>query len=798
MTTTTFLYAPGKPGIVPRWTSSGKIGVGTAISGDCNVWYTISHGIINEVYFPRVDIANIRDLGLIVTDGKEFFSEEKRHAVHDYTTLYEGVPAGHIINTCEQGRYKIEKKIIADPRRNVILQETIFTPLIGKLEDYHLYVLLAPHILNAGLGNNGWTGEYKRTPMLFAQKDWITLACASSSPFINMSCGYVGTSDAWLDIKENKRMTQFYKRAVDGNIALAAEIDLKASGGKFILALGFGNVPDAAALQTRAALQRDFDWALEEFKEGWQDVQKLYMDLSQVDKAGASLFRTSTTVLKTHEGKHFMGSVISSLSIPWGASKGDNDLGGYHLIWPRDQVQTAMALLAAGDFESARQALLFLMCTQEADGHWFQCLWADGSPYWQGLQMDETALPVLLADNLRRKNFINGMSPWKMVFKAASFLIKNGPITQEDRWEENGGFTPYTIATEIAALLAAADFFDDKDLKAEAQYLREVADYWNESIERWIYVENSKLDQKYGVKGHYVRIRPADSFVSDAYEDQLIMIKNQPAGQNVYHFADIVSPDALAMVRYGLRSANDPRILDTIKIIDAMLKTVTVKGTVWHRYNEDGYGEHQDGAPFDGTGMGRGWPLLTGERAHYELAKGNKQGAFELLRDMERLAGMGGMIPEQIWDSADIPERALYNGHSTGSAKPLVWAHAEYIMLLRSLQDGKVHDMPPQTVERYLKNITKCVYVIWRFIDKIKTMPQGKKLRIQINAKANVRWSQDGWKTYSDIESVFNDLGVYFVNLPVDKLPSGSKISFTFFWIDSQKWEDANHDITVE
>ena len=283
------------------------------------------------------------------------------------------------------------------------MQETTFTPLVGNIEDYHLYVLLAPHILNAGFGNNGWTGDYKGTPTLFAQKDWITLACASNFPFLNMTCGYVGTSDAWLDIKEHKRMTNFYKKAMNGNIALAAEIDLKASQGKFVLALGFANVPDGAAQQTRAALMRDFDWALHEFKDGWQAFQSQCTDLSVVDKAGGYLFRTSTAVLKTHEGKHFMGSVIASLSIPWGASKGDNDLGGYHLIWPRDQVQSAMALLAAGDIESARRAQLFLMCTQENDGHWFQCMWADGSPYWEGLQMDESALPVLLAHNLEEK-----------------------------------------------------------------------------------------------------------------------------------------------------------------------------------------------------------------------------------------------------------------------------------------------------------------------------------------------------------------------------------------------------------
>src|SRR5262245_785281 len=159
------IEAPGKPGIEPRWTSSAKLGVGTAMSGACNVWFTLSHGIINEVYYPRVDIANTRDFGLIVTDGAEYFSEEKRHAVHEYATLEEGVLAFHLTNTCNQGRYSIEKIIFADPERNTLLQKIVFKPLQGSLKDYHLYFLLAPHLNNAGYGNSGSTGIFKGISM---------------------------------------------------------------------------------------------------------------------------------------------------------------------------------------------------------------------------------------------------------------------------------------------------------------------------------------------------------------------------------------------------------------------------------------------------------------------------------------------------------------------------------------------------------------------------------------------------------------------------------------------------------
>lgn len=222
---TTSVAPPGKPGITPRWTSSKKIGAGTAMTGDNNVWFTISHGIVNEVYFPIIDKANIRDMEFIVTDGSSFFSEEKKQTLHRYKTVEEGIPAFQITNTCMEGRYRIDKIVITDPRRDVLLQKVTFTPLSGALDNYHLYLLLAPHILNCGQGNTGWWGDYKGIPMLFAQRDWVTLACSPSIPFLQMTCGYVGVSDAWQDLHAHKILTRTFNHAADGNIALAAEID---------------------------------------------------------------------------------------------------------------------------------------------------------------------------------------------------------------------------------------------------------------------------------------------------------------------------------------------------------------------------------------------------------------------------------------------------------------------------------------------------------------------------------------------------------------------------------------------
>lgn len=789
--------APGKPGNIPRWTTGAKVGVGTAYSADSNVWFTISHGIINEVYYPRIHIANIRDLGFIVTDGKEFFSEEKRHTEHSYSTLEDGVPAYRIINVCNKGNYKIEKRVITDPKRNVLMQEVTFTPLVGRLEDYHLYALLAPHIFNAGYGNNGWIGQYKGHEMLFAEHQGHILAFQANVPFKKMTCGYVGVSDAWQDLYQNKQLTRFYNHAKDGNIALCAEIDLLASKGKFVMVLAFANNIEEAGLQLRSSLFKDFDLEIQEYAAGWRNLKKQLIDLSTVDAQGGVLYRTSASVLKIHEGKHFSGGVIASLSIPWGATRSDHDLGGYHLVWPRDQVHTAQSLLAAGDRSGARHTLLFLMGTQELDGHWVQCMWEDGTPYWTGNQMDETSLPILLADSLRREHCLTGINPIEMVERAATFIAQNGPTTQQDRWEEVSGYTPYTLAVEIAALLAAADFVELAGKKNEAEFLRDTADWWNHNIEKWLFVNNTDLCHFHKVDGYYVRFTPFEKLMAEQPESKKITLKHLPEGQNIALYTEIVSPDALALVRFGLRKPDDPRILSTIKVIDAVLKTETKKGAAWHRFNRDGYGEHEDGTPFDGTGIGRAWPLLTGERAHYELAKGNINEAIRLLRVFANFAGVGGMLPEQVWDADDIPEKKLFNGESAGSAKPLVSAHAEYILLLRSLRDNKVYNMPPQTVERYLINKTKPKYAIWRFNHKFLKMPHGLKLRIIAHSDSIIRWTADGWQTIKNDQFKVNNLNIRYIDLPTDGLPWGTKIEFTFYWNEYNKWEGINYVVEI-
>ena len=800
---TTEPFAPGWPGISPRWTSSAKTGVGTALNQTSRIWFTLSHGIFDEIYYPREDQACIRDMGLMVTSGTDFFSEEKRQTGQQIESLAPGVPAYKLTNTCLQGKYRIEKEILADPKRDVVLQQTQFTPLQGKLDDYHLYVELAPHLGNQGANNTAWIGDYKGLPMLFAEREGVALALACSAAWVKCSAGFAGTSDGWQDLMQHNQMQWSYERAENGNVALTAEVDLQQCAGNFVLALGFGANAFEAGQRALASLLDGFESAREMYVREWQSWLETLLPLKfpQSGKTTQNLYLVSAAVMRTHESKRFPGALIASLSIPWGFSKGDNDLGGYHLAWPRDLVESAGGLLAAGAHGDTRRVLFYLQITQEADGHWPQNMWLDGSPYWTGSQMDETAFPILLVDLANREKALKSADLkrlWPMVKRAASFLVKNGPVTAQDRWEEDPGYSPFTLAVEISALLAAADLADLSEETEISTYLRETADAWNSSIERWIYATDTELTRKLGIDGYYVRIAPPDAADVLAPAKGSVIIKNRLPGEALTEAENIISPDALALVRFGLRSATDPRILDTVKAIDAVLKTDLSYGPGWYRYNQDGYGEHDNGDPFDGTGIGRVWPLMAGERAHYELAAGNKDEAIRLLHVLEASAGAGNLIPEQTWDNADIPDRELFFGKPSGSAMPLVWAHAEYVKLLHSIHDGRVFDMPPQTVKRYITDKVESSRVIWRFDEKRLTIPVGKTLRIELLAPATVHWTTDNWQTTRDSEThEVKGLGVHLLDLPTDNYSLNTTLIFTFRWSLSNNWERMDFLIKV-
>ncbi len=778
--------APGKPGAKPRWSSGAKAGVGTSVSKNSRVWFTVGSGAVNEVYFPDVDKANTRSVRFLVTDDRGFFSNEMSDTSSLVRTIGEGVPGYLVESTCREGRYRLTKEIISDPARDCLLVRVQFEVLQSG-SPLHLYLEIDPHLKDCGEGNTAWVGQYKGIPMLFAARDTSVLAAVCTVPYLESTCGYIGRSDGLTDLKQNGKLTELYNVAPEGNVALCAKLDWQSSGGSFVLSLAFGSEPAEAGLQARAGMLQPFSDARERFVREWQEEHAQRRPAPQVDGVDPAIYPISTAMLACQESKCFPGGFIASLSIPWGFAKGDKDIGGYHVLWPRDLAEVAMGRLAAGDPAAARSGLFYLACTQKEDGSWSQNMWLDGTEHWSAEQMDGIAIPILLADQLRRAGELGHADPWPMIRNAVSYLVQNGPVTAQDRWEAVPGYTVYTMACEVAALLAAADFADDAGEPGTGQFLRETADAWNDAIDSYTYVTGTKLAREHGVEGYYVRIMPRDVVENRDPHRLRITLPNHLWGTRSRRAVEILSPDALALVRFGLRSAHDPRLLSTVKLLDATLKRELSTGPGWIRSTDDGYGEHSDGAPFNGRGIGRCWPLLAGERAHFAVAGGDREMAGKLAQTISRQTSAGGMIPEQVWDAPDIPQHQLFNGHPTGSGMPLAWAHAEFVKLLRSIEAGQVWDMPPQPVERYQVQQRSSPFEIWNDKERRAWVTPGKSLRVDLRAAAEVRWRFDGegvWQTARTGDPV---LGVHSctIHLPRQK-GSWRKLAFEL-WPDGGK-----------
>jgi glucoamylase len=811
-TTSERRLAPGAPGSESHWTTAAKDGVGTALNESIGstslVWFTIEGGRLTEIFYPRVDRACTRDLRFVVTDGDQFFSDELTDAEHSLEMPVDGVPLYHLVNRCRQGKYRLAKTIFSHPDQDAVIQITRFEPLNGSPEALRLFVLVAPHLGNMAKGNTAWLGDHNGVPGLFAQRGTHCLALLSSAPWVAGSAGFAGVSDGLSDLQRHKRLTGEYDRAEDGNVVLTGEVDLKACGGTFALAVGFGTDPAEAGHRAVSSLADDLGRVQADYVNGWERWQQRLSAPKQAGgRGGRNFFRLSASVLRAHGDGSIPGAMIASLSTPWGEARGDGDkalgTGGYHLVWPRDLVESAGGLLAAGARSDAERVLAYLRAIQHGDGHWPQNLWVSSAHHGEGIQLGETALPVLLFGLLRRNDVLTAersAAYWPMIKRAATYLVRSGPSTQEDRWENQRGYTPYTLATVISAFLVAAELAEEQNEPTVGSYLCEIADAWNTAIESWLYVTDTELARRIGVEGYYVRTIPPELDDRPAPRLGHVRLKDPDAAKNGIRFTEIVSPDALALVRFGLRRPDDPRIVSTVKVIDALLKAETPRGPAWRRYNGDGYGEKPDGSPYmsrSDAGLGRAWPLLTGERAHYELAAGRRDEARRLARAMETLAGDGGMIPEQVWDSDDIPERGLFRGRPAGSAMPLAWAHAEYLKLVRSIDNGQLFDMPPQTVQRYIRDAIVAKHVIWRFNHPTEQIMPGDILRVETLAPARVLWTHDNWTSRHEVRTRDTGLGLHVSDLPTQRLKRGTAIVFTFFWPECDRWEGKDFAVRV-
>lgn len=657
-------------GTPASWAEGAKAVIGTALGEVSRVWFTLASGRLTEVFYPTPDRACIRCLDFVV-GGDRFASNPADDAVHRYTQLDDGIPLVSISSRDRAGRYRLDRETVADPRSSVVLQRVQWV----AHGQPRLYCVLAPHVDNRGDNNHAMVFDHLGAQVLAAHRAGVAVALACSQRWARCTAGVVDDTEAG-DLRRHHALTRCRARA-HGQVELIGELDLSCDA-SFVLALGFAHTPHEAAHLALGALSRGYDAIRAQFAAEWRAFR------SRVTlPASCRLWTRSLTVLKTLEAKRIDGGRVAALSTPWGPARGPGIAGTYHLVWTRDLVAAAGGLLAGGIHAEAREALAFLTTTQRPDGHWPQNMLLDGEQVLGKAERDEAALPVLLIDLLRREQALSERElqlAWPMIARAAHHLVLRGPTTALDRWEDTSGATPFTIATEIAALVCAAEIAARLGDARSACRFHATAECWDAEIEPLLYRRGGPLADLVGVDGYYVRARVPDQPFPE------LDLAHLPATE--------VSPDALALVRFGVREPDDPRIRNTVRVIDAVLAVEIPGGYAWRRYPGDEYGEHANGAPFDGHGIGRPWPLLIGERAHYELARGDRDAAGRLFRMMERCASETGMLPEQVWDGPDLPDRGLYRGGPTGSAAPLGWAHAEYVKLCRSLADGRVFDRP--------------------------------------------------------------------------------------------------------
>ncbi|HSD96159.1 MAG TPA: glycoside hydrolase family 15 protein [Sulfuricaulis sp.] len=777
--------APGAPGIPPTWSSSAKDMVGCAL-GSSRLWYTVGYGIVNEVYYPRIDIPQIRDLGFIIADGKGFWVEVKRLRGRTLRAAAPGVPGVEVVH--HHPRFDLTLRIAPDQRRDVLL---IDVQLEGD-ENLRPYALLAPHLGGTGYDNHAAVDEYHGRRVLWAEQRPFGLALAAvdatqRDAWGRASAGYVGMSDGWQDFKHNGAMQWQYREAGPGNVALMGELPRRST-----LALGFGSSRESAATLAVGALTQPFANHWQAHIDHWQawhagcdECCKYAPDLPA---ALREQFTTSAMVLRTHLDLTYPGAMVASLSIPWGNTR--NERGGYHLVWPRDLVECAGALLALGAEDKAREVLRYLISTQHADGHWNQNQWLGGKPFWQGIQLDETAFPVLLAARMHEHDALAGTEVTDMVRRALGFIARTGPASDQDRWEENAGVNAFTLAACIAALVGGAHFLEP----AARDMALALADDWNAQIEIWTVARRTDLARRTDVAGYYVRVAPADTLMNEEALSETLPIKNRVQDPGL-SATEQIGTDFLQLVRFGLRRADDPLIVDTLKVVDELLKVDTPNGPAWHRYNGDGYGEHPDGTPFNGSGQGRAWPLLTGERGHYELCAGRDP--LPLLAAMASMCGQGGLMPEQIWDSEAIPARWLYPGRPSGSAMPLAWAHAEYIKLAVSRALGAPFDRPTAVWERYQGKRPKATWRHWCEQAPIGHISVGQRLRVCLHAPSTVEWSLDGWHTVHELRTDDSGLGLHVATPDIPMISLGTQIDFSFRYDDGRVVNDRRYRIEV-
>jgi glucoamylase len=682
--------APGAPGAAAVWTEGDKHGFGTSTTTQSKVWYTLGQGQLTEVYYPQLDTPSVRNLELIVSDGRTFAEREEDATVHTVSLVDPMALIYRQVNTAKSGRYRITKTYVTDPQRATLLVDISFESL--DHHPYQVYVYYDPSLTNNGMDDSGVTSGNA----LVASDGATASALIAQPDFSETSNGYLGTSDGWTDLQQHHAMRWHYSSAPNGNVVQTGRTALNGLGNTQVrLALGFGGRADQALGSAQASLATGFTAASQSYVTGWHSYLSSLPPPPASARGYTELYDVSLMVLKASEDKTWRGGFIAAPAMPWVWGQGLEQpvSGAYHLVWARDEYEMATSLLAAGDRAAAQRALDYLFnIQQKTDGSFPQNSLLDGTPHWGGLQLDEVADPIILAWQLGRSD----APTYAHVKRAAGFIVANGPQTPGERWENQSGWSPATIAAEIAGLVCAADIARHNGDAASATSWDAVADSWQAQVEKWTVTTNGPLAHH----PYYIRLS------KDGNANNATTYSVGDGGPSAIDQRAVVDPSFLELVRLGVKPALDPLVVESLPVIDQQLEVMTPEGPLWHRYNYDGYGETRSGGNWDvsqpdtfGT-IGRVWPIFAGERGEYTLAAGRDARSF--LTTIAGAANDGELIPEQVWDkNPPAGQPGFVTGQGTFSATPLAWSHAQFIRLAWSIDAGRPVEQPSVVACRY-------------------------------------------------------------------------------------------------
>jgi glucoamylase len=682
--------APGAPGAASDWVTGDKDGFGTARGTDSKVWYTLNNGELSEIYYPRIDTPSTRDTQLVITDGRTFTDRESTDTIHRVRLLDPESLSYQQINTARSGKYVITKTYVTDPRRSAVLVDIEFRSLTGQR--YRVYVLHDPALTMTGDDDTGST----QSGALVATDGTNSDAVLASSGFSKTSSGYQGQSDGWTDLASDHQMDWTYTASQPGNVVQTGQTALTGlPGGQHLtLAIGFATSTPAAVSVARASLASSFAGTQRAYAAGWHQYLATLNPVPRSAARSVTEYHVSQMVLAASEDKTYRGGFVAAPGRPWAWANVLQSLPVYHAVWSRDLYEIATALIAMGDRAAANRALSYLFNVQQRpDGSYPQNSRLPGEAVFGGLQMDEVSFPTVLAGQLDR----TGAADWEHIRKAEDFVIANGPSTPGERWENASGYSPATIAAEISGLVVGAGIARKNGDNARADHYLQIADSWRANLGHWTVTTNGPLSSQ----PYFLRIT-ADG---DANAGTQIQLSD---GGPLIDQREVLDPSFLELVRLGVLRPDDPRVHNTLTLVDKYLGYSTPNGPFWHRASFDGYGEKADGSEWQptptGSGIthGRGWPLLTGERGEYQLAAGSD--AQNYLDTIARSADNASwLLPEQVWDHQSPAGTGpdFQPGEPTFSATPLAWTHAQFIRLAWSIDNDAPIETPQPVACRY-------------------------------------------------------------------------------------------------